>query len=171
MAPSRPSTQSSSMRCARRASSSISSSWRTASKRWCGWCSRSYGSRSTFFTRKKGLISISVGQALEQPLNYAHNYLDEILEPCVNRVIYLDSDLVVVDDIAKLWWTELGKRTVGVLEYCHANFTKYFTDKFWADLRLSSTFDRIQYPIPSSSTVIRYRSCTVNIQYRTYFPQ
>ena len=89
----------------------------------------------------KGLISSSVRQALEQPLNYARNYLDEILEPCVNRVIYLDSDLVVVDDIAKLWRTELGKGTVGAPEYCHANFTKYFTDKFWADPRLSSTFN------------------------------
>ena len=143
MAPTRPSTQSSCMRSARRASSSISLSWNTASKRWCGRRSRSYGSSSTFLTRKKGLISSSVRQALEQPINYTCNYLDEIIKPCVNCVIYLDSDLVVVDDIAKLWWTKLGKRTVGALEYCHANFTKYFTDP-----RLSSTFDHIQYRHP-----------------------
>ncbi|XP_020271897.1 LOW QUALITY PROTEIN: probable galacturonosyltransferase-like 7 [Asparagus officinalis] len=80
--------------------------------------------------RVRGLISSSVRQALEQPLNYARNYLADILEPCVRRVIYLDSDLVVVDDVSKLWRTSLGSRTVGAPEYCHANFSKYFTEKF-----------------------------------------
>lgn len=86
------------------------------------------------------LISTSVRQALEQPLNYARNYLADILEPCVRRVIYLDSDLVVVDDVAKLWSTSLGSRIVGAPEYCHANFTKYFTARFWSDERLYGTF-------------------------------
>eukprot|EP00262_Sarcandra_glabra_P015429 TRINITY_DN474_c0_g1_i1.p1 TRINITY_DN474_c0_g1~~TRINITY_DN474_c0_g1_i1.p1 ORF type:complete len:365 (-),score=-6.97 TRINITY_DN474_c0_g1_i1:61-1155(-) len=88
----------------------------------------------------RGKISTSVRQALEQPLNYARNYLAEILEPCVRRVIYLDSDLVVVDDVVKLWSTSLGSRTVGAPEYCHANFTKYFTAGFWSDKRFSGTF-------------------------------
>ncbi|KAF8394622.1 hypothetical protein HHK36_020836 [Tetracentron sinense] len=88
----------------------------------------------------RNLISTSVRQALEQPLNYARNYLADILEPCVRRVIYLDSDLVVVDDVSKLWTTSLGSRTVGAPEYCHANFTKYFTAGFWSDKRLSGTF-------------------------------
>ncbi|XP_010922260.1 probable galacturonosyltransferase-like 7 [Elaeis guineensis] len=90
--------------------------------------------------RVRGLISSSVRQALEQPLNYARNYLADMLEPCVRRVIYLDSDLVVVDDVAKLWRTSLGSRTVGAPEYCHANFTKYFTERFWSDPRLAGTF-------------------------------
>ncbi|RWW25069.1 hypothetical protein GW17_00010617 [Ensete ventricosum] len=90
--------------------------------------------------RVRALISTSVRQALEQPLNYARNYLGDILERCVNRVIYLDSDLVVVDDIGKLWRTRLGSRAVGAPEYCHANFTKYFTDRFWSDHRLAATF-------------------------------
>ncbi|XP_010522810.1 PREDICTED: probable galacturonosyltransferase-like 7 [Tarenaya hassleriana] len=88
----------------------------------------------------RDLISSSVRQALEQPLNYARNYLADLLEPCVKRVIYLDSDLVVVDDIAKLWRTSLGPRTIGAPEYCHANFTKYFTGIFWSDERFSGTF-------------------------------
>ncbi|XP_043711587.1 probable galacturonosyltransferase-like 7 [Telopea speciosissima] len=88
----------------------------------------------------RNLISTSVRQALEQPLNYARNYLADILEPCVRRVIYLDSDLVVVDDVAKLWATDLGSRTVGAPEYCHANFTKYFTANFWSEKRFSSSF-------------------------------
>ncbi|XP_039048219.1 probable galacturonosyltransferase-like 7 [Hibiscus syriacus] len=86
------------------------------------------------------LISTSVRQALEQPLNYARNYLANLLEPCVRRVIYLDSDLVVVDDITKLWSINLGSRTIGVPEYCHANFTKYFTVGFWSDERFPGTF-------------------------------
>ncbi|XP_074278985.1 putative galacturonosyltransferase-like 7 isoform X2 [Silene latifolia] len=86
------------------------------------------------------LISTSIRQALEQPLNYARNYLADILEPCVRRVIYLDSDLVLVDDIAKLWNTSLGSHTIGAPEYCHANFTKYFTPNFWSDPRFSGTF-------------------------------
>lgn len=88
----------------------------------------------------QNLISTSVRQALEQPLNYARNYLAELLEPCVRRVIYLDSDLVVVDDIWKLWSTNLGSRTIGAPEYCHANFTKYFTSRFWLEKRFSGTF-------------------------------
>ncbi|GMJ01041.1 galacturonosyltransferase-like 7 [Hibiscus trionum] len=88
----------------------------------------------------RNLISTSVRQALEQPLNYARNYLANLLEPCVRRVVYLDSDLVVVDDIAKLWSTSLGSRTIGVPEYCHANFTNYFTAGFWSDKRFSGTF-------------------------------
>ncbi|XP_068658555.1 probable galacturonosyltransferase-like 7 [Aristolochia californica] len=88
----------------------------------------------------KNLISTSVRQALEQPLNYARNYLADILEPCVRRVIYLDSDLVLVDDVLKLWRTSLGSRTVGAPEYCHANFSKYFTSRFWSDDRFSGTF-------------------------------
>lgn len=90
----------------------------------------------------RNLISTSVRQALEQPLNYARNYLADLLEPCVRRVIYLDSDLVVVDDIAKLWATSLGSRTIGAPEYCHANFTKYFTARFWSDGRFSGLFNR-----------------------------
>lgn len=88
-----------------------------------------------------GLISPSVRQALEHPLNYARNYLAGIVQPCVKRMIYLDSDLVVVDDVAKLWRTKLGSGTIGAPEYCHANFTKYFTDRFWSDGKLRSAFE------------------------------
>ncbi|XP_014494879.1 probable galacturonosyltransferase-like 7 [Vigna radiata var. radiata] len=86
------------------------------------------------------LISSSVRQALEQPLNYARNYLADLLESCVERVIYLDSDLVVVDDVAKLWSASLGSRAIGAPEYCHANFTKYFTAGFWSEPSLAGTF-------------------------------
>ncbi|GAB2220873.1 hypothetical protein Droror1_Dr00008554 [Drosera rotundifolia] len=100
-------------------------------------------SKAYFFDPEtvRGLISTTVRQALDQPLNYARNYLADLLEPCVGRVIYLDSDLVVVDDITRLWDTSLGSKTIGAPEYCHANFTKYFTSRFWTDSRLSATFE------------------------------
>ncbi|KAL1218963.1 putative galacturonosyltransferase-like 8 [Cardamine amara subsp. amara] len=80
------------------------------------------------------LISSSIRQALENPLNYARNYLGDILDQSVDRVIYLDSDVIVVDDITKLWKTVLtGSRVIGAPEYCHANFTQYFTSGFWSD--------------------------------------
>ncbi|CAN4124315.1 unnamed protein product [Withania somnifera] len=87
------------------------------------------------------LISSSIRHALEDPLNYARNYLGDMLDPCVTRVIYLDSDIVLVDDIRKLWNVPLtGSRVIGAPEYCHANFTKYFTHSFWSDPDLSRTF-------------------------------
>ncbi|KAJ0452452.1 putative polygalacturonate 4-alpha-galacturonosyltransferase [Helianthus annuus] len=58
-----------------------------------------------------GLISGSVREALEDPLNYARNYLGDILDPSMTRVIYLDSDVIVVDDVIKLWSVSLTSLT------------------------------------------------------------
>ncbi|KAI3776944.1 hypothetical protein L1987_46736 [Smallanthus sonchifolius] len=92
-------------------------------------------------TLVKNLISYSVREALEDPLNYARTYLGDILDPSVTRVIYLDSDIIVVDDIYKLWSVKLtGSTAIGAPVYCHANFTKYFTYRFWYDPDLSGVF-------------------------------
>ncbi|CAI9768743.1 unnamed protein product [Fraxinus pennsylvanica] len=90
--------------------------------------------------RVRGLISKSVRQALDQSLNYARIYLADILPSNVNRLIYLDSDLVTVDDIAKLWDVNLNEKVLAAPEYCHANFTIYFTEAFWSDPELAKTF-------------------------------
>lgn len=90
--------------------------------------------------RVRGKISKSIRQALDQPLNYARIYLADTIPEDVHRVIYLDSDLVVVDDIAKLWGVDMEGKVVAAPEYCHANFTLYFTDMFWSDPVLSKTF-------------------------------
>ncbi|XP_062106753.1 probable galacturonosyltransferase-like 10 [Humulus lupulus] len=85
------------------------------------------------------LISSSIRQALNNPLNYARSYLAELLDPCVERVIYLDSDTIVVDDIQKLWQVSLtGSRVIGAPEYCHANFQSYFSAEFWSDIEMVS---------------------------------
>ncbi|KAA8527531.1 hypothetical protein F0562_034754 [Nyssa sinensis] len=91
--------------------------------------------------RVRGKISKSIRQALDQPLNYARIYLSDILPTEVERVIYLDSDIIVVDDIAKLWGVDLGEKLVAAPEYCHANFTNYFTTAFWEDANLAGTFE------------------------------
>ncbi|KAF5766206.1 putative polygalacturonate 4-alpha-galacturonosyltransferase [Helianthus annuus] len=91
-----------------------------------------------------GLISTSIRTALDCPLNYARNYLADLLPTCVKRVVYLDSDLVLVDDIAKLAATpfedEEGVKVLAAPEYCNANFTSYFTPTFWSNPSLSMTF-------------------------------
>ncbi|KAK5775149.1 hypothetical protein PVK06_043018 [Gossypium arboreum] len=88
-----------------------------------------------------GLISTSIRSALDCPLNYARNYLPNLLPHCLRRVVYLDSDLVLVDDMAKLTATPLGDSSVlAAPEYCNANFTSYFTPTFWSNPTLSLTF-------------------------------
>lgn len=89
-----------------------------------------------------GLISTSIRSALDCPLNYARNYLADLLPTCVKKVVYLDSDLVLVDDIAKLTATPFGdvNRVLAAPEYCNANFTSYFTPTFWSNPSLSVTF-------------------------------
>ncbi|XP_059455463.1 probable galacturonosyltransferase-like 3 [Corylus avellana] len=81
----------------------------------------------------KGMISYSIRRALDQPLNYARIYLADLLPSAVGRIIYFDSDLIVVDDVEKLWSIDLGNHVLGAPEYCHANFTSYFTARFWAN--------------------------------------
>ncbi|TYH78847.1 hypothetical protein ES332_D03G018000v1 [Gossypium tomentosum] len=88
-----------------------------------------------------GLISTSIRSALDSPLNYARNYLADLLPHCIHHIVYLDSDLVLVDDIAKLAATPLDENTVlAAPEYCNANFTSYFTPTFWSNPTLSLTF-------------------------------
>ncbi|XP_077232207.1 putative galacturonosyltransferase-like 4 [Tasmannia lanceolata] len=91
--------------------------------------------------RVRGKISKSIRQALDQPLNYARIYLTDIIPADVSRIIYLDSDIVVVDDIEKLWGVDLEEKVVAAPEYCHANFTYYFNDAFWSDPILARTFE------------------------------
>ncbi|KAD6795941.1 hypothetical protein E3N88_06837 [Mikania micrantha] len=94
-------------------------------------------------TAVMGLISTSIRSALDSPLNYARNYLADLLPTCVKKVVYLDSDLVLVDDIANLS-ASLGddnvNKVIAAPEYCNANFTSYFTPTFWSNPSLSVIF-------------------------------
>ncbi|XP_072957541.1 probable galacturonosyltransferase-like 1 [Typha angustifolia] len=93
-------------------------------------------------SRVSGLISTSIREALDRPLNYARSYLAHLLPACVRRVVYLDSDLVLVDDITGLASTPLPDGiALAAPEYCNANFTSYFTPGFWANPVLSMAFE------------------------------
>ncbi|CAL1380391.1 unnamed protein product [Linum trigynum] len=88
----------------------------------------------------QGLISTSIRQALDSPLNYARNYLPTLLPTCLTKILYLDSDLILVDDVADLAATPLLGKPLAAPEYCNANFTIYFTPTFWSNPSLSLTF-------------------------------
>ncbi|RXH76803.1 hypothetical protein DVH24_019691 [Malus domestica] len=62
-------------------------------------------------------ISYFVCHALDQPLNYACIYLGDLLPLGICRIIYFDSDLIVGDNMARLWRIDLGRRVLGALEY------------------------------------------------------
>ncbi|XP_047323230.1 probable galacturonosyltransferase-like 1 [Impatiens glandulifera] len=85
------------------------------------------------------LISTSIRSALDSPLNYARNYLPDLLPFHIRKVIYFDSDVILVDDISKLA-AAAGGSVVAAPEYCDANFSSYFTRRFWSNPSLSLTF-------------------------------
>ncbi|KAM1236269.1 hypothetical protein FF1_037373 [Malus domestica] len=125
-----------------------------------------------------GLISTSIRSALDCPLNYARSYLTELLPLCVRRVVYLDSDLILVDDIAKLSATPLGGGAVlAAPEYCNANFTFYFTFAFWSNPSLSLTFanrhtcyfNTYSKVKPSRWLVVNLRNVDWNLYLNTLF--
>ena len=62
--------------------------------------------------RVRGKISKSIRQALDQPLNYAKIYLADTIPEDVKCVIYFDFDLVVVDNIAKLYGVDMKSQGV-----------------------------------------------------------
>lgn len=81
------------------------------------------------------LISRSLRRALENPLNYARNYLPDLLPASITKVLYLDSDLLLLDDIANLWgnasFSSSPSSVVSAPEYCHVDFRRYFNSNFW----------------------------------------
>ncbi|KAL2340811.1 hypothetical protein Fmac_008751 [Flemingia macrophylla] len=87
-----------------------------------------------------GLILTSIRSALDYPLNCSRNYMATLLPSCIRTVVYLDSDLVLIDNIAKLAATSLWDHILDVPKYCNANFIAYFTLSFWSNPLLSLTF-------------------------------
>ncbi|KAL2344298.1 hypothetical protein Fmac_005583 [Flemingia macrophylla] len=87
-----------------------------------------------------GLILTSIHSALDCLLNYSRNYMATLLPSCIRTIVYLDSNLILVDDIAKLATTSLRDHILVVPKYCNANFIAYFTLSFWLNPLLSLTF-------------------------------
>ncbi|XP_068331718.1 probable galacturonosyltransferase-like 3, partial [Pyrus communis] len=65
----------------------------------------------------RGKISFFVRCTLDQPLNYSRIYLGDLFPLGVRRIIYFDSDLIVVDNVARLWRIDLRRRVLGAPEY------------------------------------------------------
>ncbi|CAA7393817.1 unnamed protein product [Spirodela intermedia] len=105
-------------------------------------------------SRVAGFISTSIRAALDSPLNYARSYLDRLLptdgDGCPRRVVYLDSDVILVDDILTLAATRLPETdtVLAAPEYCNANLTAYFTPSFWSNPVLSMTFSQGRHRQP-----------------------
>ena len=83
----------------------------------------------------------SLPPSLSRPLSPALS-----LSLPLSPAFYLDSDVVVVEDIAKLWKIGLNGLVLGAPEYCHANFTAYFTDRFSAEDRFKEVFQGRRRP-------------------------
>lgn len=107
----------------------------------------------------------------QEPLNYARFYLAHMIDSCVKRIIYLDLDVLVLGRIEELWMTNMGNSTVGTPEYCHANFPSYFTENFWINSSLASTFANKQPCYFNSGMMLinleRWRKtrCTSTLEY------
>ncbi|KAF3785220.1 putative galacturonosyltransferase-like 6 [Nymphaea thermarum] len=69
------------------------------------------------------MISSKVSRTVDQLLSYACIYLSNLLFHSITYVIYLVSDLIVDDDINKLYSISFSF-VIGALEYCHAKFNK-----------------------------------------------
>ncbi|GJN33281.1 hypothetical protein PR202_gb21862 [Eleusine coracana subsp. coracana] len=106
--------------------------WPPSGPRSRTWTRPVYGSDPG---RVRARISRSVRHALDQPPpHYAHLPRRQPLpRPCAASSTSTPT---------RWWWTtsrtpgavDLGPRhVVAAPEYCHANFTKYLTDAFWAD--------------------------------------
>lgn len=75
--------------------------------------------------RVRALPSNSAHFSQGTPAVWFRLALPEILDPSVERVIYLDSDTVVTGDIASLFAADLGEAALGaVLDYNHAELGK-----------------------------------------------
>ena len=49
-------------------------------------------------------------------VSYARLLMDRLIPPETNRLLYLDADVVVLDDIAELWRADLGDNVVGTVQ-------------------------------------------------------
>lgn len=77
------------------------------------------GANITFYTINRKHLE-DLPQTRHTASAYARLFIGSILPQSINRIIYLDSDLVVLDDIAKLYKCDLR----GKIAACARDFTK-----------------------------------------------
>jgi len=68
---------------------------------------------------------------LKNHLNYARFYIHELLDSCIKKIIYLDSDIIFTADIVTLWNTDLENYPVAMSEFCDTKIGMLFNDNIW----------------------------------------
>ncbi len=68
------------------------------------------------------MIRVPGEKRLGNPLNYARNWLPDILPACVRRTVYLDVDLTLRTDIRELHDVALGNFVVASPEFCQFKY-------------------------------------------------
>ncbi|KAK7410387.1 hypothetical protein VNO78_01126 [Psophocarpus tetragonolobus] len=70
-------------------------------------------------------------------------------------------------DVAKLWSIDLHPCVLGPPKYCHANFTYYFTHRFWSNPSYAASFKgRDLHPVSSSgNTFASSTTWTLNLRF------
>ncbi|XP_010523196.1 PREDICTED: putative galacturonosyltransferase 2 [Tarenaya hassleriana] len=73
-------------------------------------------------------------------LNHLRFYLPEIF-PKLEKILFLDDDVVVQRDLSALWSVDLTGKVNGAVETCGASFHRFDTYLNFTDPRISSNFD------------------------------
>lgn len=89
---------------------------------------RSYGSEITIYTEVKHLL-----KGCLPPEGYTHItltayyrcFLDTILPESIDKVLYLDSDMVLCEDIKKLWEMNISGFSLGAVEDTYRDDSRY----------------------------------------------
>lgn len=65
-----------------------------------------------------------------QFFSFCRLFLDQILPDTVHKILYLDSDVLILDDLTELWNTDMS-------DYCAAGVIDYLGEKYYKSLGLS----------------------------------
>jgi len=84
------------------------------------------------------------GKDLENPLNYVRINLPYMIPECIQKLIYLDTDTLMLGRVEDLYATDLERAVIGSPEFCEYKLQSYFTDRFWANRTLSQKFDKLR---------------------------
>jgi len=81
------------------------------------------------------------GHDLENPLNYVRMTLPHIIPECVEKLIYLDTDTLMLGRVEDMYSTDVSSNIIGSPEFCDYKLQNYFTKEFWANRTLSRRFE------------------------------
>jgi hypothetical protein len=74
---------------------------------------------------------------LEGLVSFLPWFTDRYLPHCVDRVIVLETDVIMRGDIQELWDTRMGERVLAAPRWCTEPVEHFFYSRFWAEPALS----------------------------------